>query len=325
MRLATVTVTRHAGVRRGEKVLILSDTQSDATFVSCLLAAAQASGGQVATLALPWEPTYPHAFFRWEEPPPHVAQAMLGSDVIIGFGRSSLCLTETSRRVCEAGGRILWMSAGFDYTRPVVTHEDYAAISDLAHRAATLLRRAERVHVTTAKGTDLQARLAGRIVVIEDGQVVAPGDVDFFPGGAWQTAPIESSVNGKVVFDGTLQGLGAVTSPLTVTFEEGWITKIEGAHAGTWRRFLDGFGDRTIYRFSHLGGGLARHAQIIGTDWEDLIMYGSVILSGGENIHFEGENTGRAHFDGTVLDATLELDGRPLIRDGVYVHPDLTA
>lgn len=323
MRLASMTVRAHAHVRPGERVLILSDTRAERCMVESLCIAAEQAGGMVTSLCVPWKDSFPHAFFVWDEPASHAAAAMLASDVIISYGRSMLAMTETARQSCKRGARVLWMTAEYDYLRPLIWAEDYSAIAERVKRIAGVVRKATEVHVTTAAGTDLRCRLSGRPVIEEDGTVELPGESDFFPGGAWQTSPLEASVQGVVVYDGTLQGIGALASEMRVEFVDGWITRIEGEKANQWRLFLENFGEQEIYRFSHIGGGLARHAQLIGTDWEDLLVCGSIIVAGGENVHMDGDNRGRAHFDGTVQNATVELDGEVLLEAGEYVHRDL--
>jgi leucyl aminopeptidase (aminopeptidase T) len=246
---------------------------------------------------------------------------MRASDVLIYYRQPLFCLTRAAFEAREGGLRTLWMTSDYDYTRPLVMDEDYDAMTRLGERITELVRKAKKIRVTTKNGTDLEATYGNRPVWFDDGKVEKPGESDFFPGGMWNSAPLEESVNGVVVFDGGLQGIGALQSPIKVTFKDGWIVDIHGKDSARWRSWLDSFGEKEIYRFSHLNGGLAKQAQVIGTDWEDLTMYGSILFAGGENIYFEGTNRGKAHFDGTALNATAYLDGELLMEDGVYVHP----
>lgn len=321
--LASKVIRERAAVRAGERVLVLTDTRADGAFVESLLASAFEAGAQAASLCLPWQRPYPHPYLTWEEPAAHVSAAMAASDVIIGYRQPLMCLTEAARAATGSGARALWMASDFDNTRPVVVDEDYNAMGELGRRIAELVRRAKIIRVTSPAGTDIHAEYEGRLVSFDDGTVTQPGESDFFPGGMWNSSPIESSFNGTVVFDGTLYGLGVLRAPLSVTFVDGWIRDIAGEQADEWKRALSAFGDPSVYLASHLSGGLARHARLIGNDWEDLIMYGTILFSAGAGAYYDGATRTHAHFDGTVLNATVYLDGEVLLDRGEYVHPTL--
>lgn len=91
-----------------------------------------------------------------------------------------------------------------------------------------------------------------------------------------------------------------------------------GWQAHTWQRWLRSFGEAEATRFAHLSGGLAREAQVVGHDWEDLIVRGSVLVAGGASLLYGGEVGAPAHFDGIVPNATLDVDGRRVLDAGDY-------
>jgi hypothetical protein len=97
----------------------------------------------------------------------------------------------------------------------------------------------------------------------------------------WNMIPKTDTVNGVVRFTAALHPVGRLVEPIELTFESGVVTSVRGGwQARAWERWLRSFGDADVFEFSHLSGGLAATARVIGHDWEDLIMRGSIVAAG---------------------------------------------
>jgi leucyl aminopeptidase (aminopeptidase T) len=75
-------------------------------------------------------------------------------------------------------------------------------------------------------------------------------------------SPIESTINGTLVFDGALWPpleLGKLNNPVKLEIKEGRITKIEGgAEADIFADWLKSFNDPNMYRIAHYSLDLIR-------------------------------------------------------------------
>lgn len=306
------------GVHEGERAVVVTDVFGGHPFVDALVSTLRLRGADASAIAIPPVPAKPHGYLTWAEPTPLLEPLLKSADVAVLYMSTLLVLCDAVERAREAGTRLLFIPADFDLTRPVVTDEDYDELAALGAAVCSRLEHATKAEVRTPDGTDIVfGSISGPRY--DDGRATQPGELDFFPGGMWNVIPKTDTVNGVVRFTAALHPVGRLIEPIELTFERGVIAAVGGGwQARAWERWLRSFGDAEVFEFSHLSGGLAATARVIGHDWEDLIMRGSILISGGESLLYGGENRGRAHFDGTVPDATLVLDGETVLDEGSY-------
>jgi leucyl aminopeptidase (aminopeptidase T) len=133
--------------------------------------------------------------------------------------------------------------------------------------------------------------------------------------------PIEDSVEGVAVIDGTMVGMaeieGLVEDPFEVTFEKGRLVKISGGKDGRkLKSLLDTLGEGGR-QFAELGVNSNPFApkKFIGGRL-DLAIAGHVHLGLGRNDMIGGKSKAECHFDLQMTWATLLLDGKPILEDG---------
>lgn len=301
-----------------ERVVLITDESPGHEFVLSLAAAARMGAADVVVLGAERVSAQPHGYLTWSPLSPIVAAALRASDVAVFYTSTLMALSDEVRAAAASGTRMLFIPADFDLRRPVVLNEDLAELDALGRSVTELLTSATRVRVMTSEGTDLTMTTGGA-VTYDDCQVRAAGDIDFFPGGMWNLVPDLDSVAGVVRFSAALHPVGRLAEPVEVTFESGSVTDVRGGwQARSWQRWLASFGEAEATRFAHLSGGLAREAHVIGHDWEDLIVRGSVLVAGGASLLYGGDLGAPAHFDGIVPNASLEIDGRLVLDAGNY-------
>lgn len=307
-------------VRSDERVAIITDEMPGHPFVACLSSAIRSKGADVVVVGTERVSSDPHGYLTWREPSSMVTSLLKECDIAVVYMSSLIALSEAARSAAARGTRMLFIPADFDLRRPMVLDEDLGALAVLGDAVTRRLREATKIRLTSDEGTDLTLR-AGGAVTYDDCRVTAPGDIDFFPGGMWNVVPDIDSVSGVVRFTGALHPVGRLVDPIELRFEGGTLTGVTGGwQARSWERWLRSFGDQEVTRFAHLSGGLSSRAQVIGHDWEDLIVRGSVIVAGGASLLYGGRNGASAHFDGIVPNATLHLDDEELIVAGEYVQ-----
>jgi 2,5-dihydroxypyridine 5,6-dioxygenase len=305
-------------LRAHERVVIVTDESPGHELVTCLAAAARTVAAEVVVVGAERVSAQPHGYLTWRPLSPVVASALQACDVAVFYTSTLMALSADVRSAAASGSRMLFIPADFDLRRPVVLGEDLGELDRLGAAVADLLRPASAVRVTSAEGTDLSMDATGS-VTYDDCQVRAPGEIDFFPGGMWNLVPDVGSVRGVVRFTAALHPVGRLAEPVEVVFESGTVTSVRGGwQARAWERWLRSFGEAETTRFAHLSGGLAGQAQVIGHDWEDLIVRGSVLVAGGASLLYGGDLGAPAHFDGIVPNATLDIDGVRVLDAGEY-------
>jgi leucyl aminopeptidase (aminopeptidase T) len=318
-----VAVARHivqqsVNVVPHETALVLTSSEADQSFATAMVSALREQGAQAAMVTIENPRAIPHGYLSWEEPEPLVAQLLAAADVAVVYLSTLVVLSKAVAQAREQGTRLLFIPADYDLSRRVVIEEDLGELSKLGESVCATLVSGQRARVL-GEGTELELELPGR-AFFDDARVINSGDVDFFPGGMWNVVPRPESVNGIVRLGASAYPLGRLASPIMLRFEGGRIVTIEGGwEAKAWKRWLESFADDRVFEFSHLSGGLARCAAVIGHDWEDLISRGSVLISGGESVLYGGRNAARGHFDAIVPDATVEVDGHAILAAGDYI------
>ena len=300
----------------GEDVLCTADGEERMDVMTLIAAECRSKGASAAVVLL--EPRRQH----YLEPPRSIVEAMKKADVIITYGE--LMHTQARKDACAAGAKFAALAdIPKEYlSRLNVTREDLLEVRSLTEKFAERLTRASSAHVTNRAGTDLRMSLKGRngIALLPFGKKGAFSVVPVYAEAP--IAPVEDSVEGVAVVDGTMVGEptieGFVSEPFTVTFEKGRVVKIsEGRDASRLKNLLDSV-EKEARTFAELGVN-SNHKipkRLTGTRLDDAIA-GHIHFGLGRNDHIGGESRAQNHLDFLVPWATLRLDGETVLEDGI--------
>ena len=118
-----------------------------------------------------------------------------------------------------------------------------------------------------------------------------------------------------MIIDGTMVGIGRLSSPLHVTIREGKLVAIEGEKSEKVGILLETPENATL---CELGIGTNEKALLCGVTLEDEKIDGTVHIAFGTNTSFGGINKAACHMDGIILKPTLYLDDKMVISDGEF-------
>jgi leucyl aminopeptidase (aminopeptidase T) len=129
-------------------------------------------------------------------------------------------------------------------------------------------------------------------------------------------APVEGTADGVIVVNASIPGVSLIGSePVRIHMEKGMAVAIEGgAEARQFRDLLASFNDPLVYNLGELGVGMNPKCVLDGTMLSDESVYGSIQLALGTSAYIGGTVKAAAHYDTILTDATLELDGQPVLR-----------
>jgi hypothetical protein len=187
---------------------------------------------------------------------------------------------------------------------------------DLRETASRLLRRLEgarEIRVTGRAGTDLTLNVEGRRWVT-DSKTLGPGDFANYPNGEVFVAPRRDGADGVLVADLTVPYTveGAVDEPVTVRFERGRVTSIEGGRAAQMLRELVADGGNGADVIAELGIGFNPTVQPRGHVMLDEKAAGTAHVAIGGNRTFGGDNEAAIHVDCIFGEPHVWVDGEPL-------------
>ncbi len=206
---------------------------------------------------------------------------------------------------------------------------DVDAVLEFQRLLQRLTTKSSAMHYTTPGGTDVVFENDPHRPVIAEGDVKGPGEYMLIGQVDW--APVEESIEGTIVFDGSVNPptqLGLLANPIKLKIKKGRVVDVlGGVEAKVYSDWLRSLGDDNMYRLAHVSYGCNPGAKLTGNVLEDERVWGCLEWGlGNQSTGFRAANISAvSHSDGITLRPTLYGDGELILRDGEYVHPDLTA
>jgi leucyl aminopeptidase (aminopeptidase T) len=196
---------------------------------------------------------------------------------------------------------------------------EFDAMAARSQAVATLLDEGALAHVTCPRGSDLRIDLSGRRGISDDGNLTEPGAFGNLPCGEGFIAPLTG--NGTIVAS-SLAPLGLSDEPAVLTVEDGGIVAAEGGLGPEYLSRLMAHGELGT-NLAELGVGTNDRARLTGNVLEDEKILGTVHVAFGASAGIGGTVSVPIHLDVVILDASLEVDGRPVLDGGSYVLDEL--
>jgi leucyl aminopeptidase (aminopeptidase T) len=209
---ARVVAKTCLNVKAGEKVLIVTDTSRDMSVAQALFEAVLELGAEpVIAVMTPRKHT-------GDEPPYSVFAAMKSSDAIICPTTASMYHTDARIEACKAGARLLSMTGATPETLAGdFMFIDFEAQRPKVEKLAKMFMNAEEILLKTPKGTNIRAKIKGRIAHAETALCHEPGCCMGAPDIEANITPIEDSAEGILVVDGSISAIpGVVKEPIQI-------------------------------------------------------------------------------------------------------------
>ena len=328
-------VLRLSKVVAGETVVVLTGAESNPRYIRASIAAAQGLGARCYRVDLP-----PVAETRKAgsgvtplDGNRSAIEALKQADMIVDL--MFLLHSAEQEEILATGTRMLLAVEPPEIlARMLPTQDDRRRIK----AASAVLKGAKTLTATSDAGTDLKCRLGEYPVLEEYGFADEPGKWDHWPSGFLATWPDEKSANGTVVLDAgdiIFPFKSYVLSPIALSIEDGYITRIEGGFDADYLRdYMAGYDDREAFAVSHLGWGLQPRAKwtalglydkaaSVGMDGR--AFYGNFLFSSGPNTEGGGTRTTACHIDFPMRNCSVSLDGVPMTLNGEVVPADQRA
>ena len=201
---------------------------------------------------------------------------------------------------------------------------DYDEVYRLTNHIYDLVRHAQVIHVTSAKGSDVTATFHQDWRWIPcHGRYHEQGKWGNLPEGEVYTAP--ATVDGVLVCDVLgdyfSEKYGVLQHPLTINVKDGYITTVTSEDTALAQEVRD-------YLFSVPNGNRAGEfaigtltslKKLVGNLLQDEKMPGLHVAFGNPYPQFTGADwDARVHVDVIPTSCTIEVDGRVIMRDGVF-------
>ena len=311
-----------------ETVAITWDTESDPEFVNSVEEAATKVGARPISIKV--------------NAPPHVGRAaepflpldslvagVQESDVWIELNGKWLLYSKVWEEAMKRKRTRYMCLVGMttDMARRCIGDVDIDDILHFQRKLQEITKASRSMHYTTPGGTDIRFENDPTRPVLVEGDVFGPGEYMLLGQVDW--APLEGSIEGTIVFDGSVNPpdeLGLLKGPIKMQVKEGRVVRVLGGREATiYDKWLQSFKDENMLRLAHLSYGCNPGARLTGNVLEDERIWGVLEWGlGNQSGTFGAANiVASSHSDGITLKPTLEADDQLIIKNGKYVHPKL--
>jgi aminopeptidase len=326
-------------VKKGERVIIVSNPQRETREISMALYDAAIRRGAETTLMFQREKG------QFDFADEAVIKALgSGPDVVISISSDRLGKDRyglkhgykgTKRRydhvfdvLYEEGKIRAFWSPGITtdiFSRTVAI--DYRELRSDAAKLCRIISSSEKVKVTAPGGTDVVIGIKGRRCRADDGNFTKPGLAGNVPSGEVFVSPALGTTNGTIAFDGSIVlnvGEIVIKRPILARVKDGYVTGISGgteadklkrsvlegeskarkmARSGKIKAAMAEKYARNAWSIGELGIGLNRKAKIVANMLEDEKVYGTCHFAVGSN--YDGDAEAMIHLDGLVRSPTI--------------------
>ena len=311
---ANMLVNQVLGLKRGETVLIVTDTDRPRIITQAIAYSAISAGGEVVVVTM--EPQQ----IGGQEPPAAVAAAMAAVQVVINQSPYSLPHTAAVREAIKHGVRIANLR---NVTEEMMVEggitADYHQVKKVTENLARLLTEADVIRMTTPEGTDFTMRTMGRKAIAQSGFVTRPGELSGLPDGEATLAPLEGVTEGVVVSPYIADQIGQITEPFRMEITKGRITGITGGkQAMELKGILEKRDEAGYNAASQFALGTNPACLVIPNTREVAKKLGTAHIAIGDNISLGGQSKSTFHIDFVFLNPSVYLDGKCILKDGEY-------
>jgi leucyl aminopeptidase (aminopeptidase T) len=324
---ASIVISSCLKVRPRENVLIFTDRHK-LQFAEDLARFAKEAGGAVSVVYVP------DSIRPVEKITDLHAVSLAAADVVIYVLETETLGKENneidlSREVAfrhrlitlplQHKGRVCMMP-GFTEEMLEAVSIDYKALDNRCRQLERILAD-KTIQVTSELGTDVLFSLKGRKFVIDSGDLSRPGLHGNVPAGEIYTAPVEDTMDGCMVIDGSVGSLGMVEQPFQIRLEGGVIKDMQPVSVGgrVFEKFteiceFDSPATKTIGEF---GIGLNPGAKIIGNMLLDEKVEGTVHFAFGDSYGL-GRTSSEFHTDLLITRPSIFVEGKCIMEKGKF-------
>lgn len=308
---ASRMVNECLGVKKGEKVLVITDKNKRVLANAILLEAKKVTDSKLIEIEV--------SVVSGTEPSKEIAEEMKKYDVIIIPTTKSLTHTNAVKIACEKGARVVTMP---DVTEEIMERTidiDYKANALKTNKLKDILDKGKEVKIITEAGTHLTLSIEGREAESGTGMLSKKGSMGNLPAGEAYIAPLEGTTNGTLVLDASMVGIGKLKNKIIIKIKKGFAVEFEGSkEAETLRKILEDVKDKNAFNIAELGIGTNPKATITGNVLEDEKVKGTAHIAFGKNSSFGGKIDVPIHVDGVFRNPTIFVDGKKIIDKGEF-------
>ena len=312
----------------GETVVITADTYSDENVINSTAASVYSAGAKPMVVQIATPAGAGKAADEYL--PSEVLGAVLSNaDVWIEYNKQWLTYSKPFEIAYESNRSIRYINLSDmkpDMLVRIIGNIDFPILSELLNKISNMNKKTEECRVKTEAGTDIIFATNPRHVVFCDaGNAAVPGV--FMTPGQISIVPKFSSINGVLVFDGSLFPVcGLLKKPIKLFIEKSRIVEIYGgSQAEEFKKYLNYFNDPNMLKITQMAYGLNPGAKLTGRFIEDQRVWGCVAWGIGNVSPYVAPPMGceaKSYCDGISMYASVWLNDIQILNKGRFIYPE---
>ena len=313
---AELIVNKLLAIKPGEEVVIVGDPETDMEMMHALAGVIQGAGAEYTVAIMPSRPTENSLSMT-----KFIDKGVEAADVFIGMTAASgaACYAEVLRKLCKENGlrKCSMVLRNLDIWTKGGATADYDELMKVGIRLRDVWAKGKEIYLSSAKGTDLKAKLGQAPPFIEAGFATEPGTSSAFSDGEVSLGPNEGTAEGVVVIDGPIAHIGQPATPLRLEFQKGRLIHISGDEkaAAQLQDMVTAVKDADA--FAEVGIGINPNCLQTGEFEEEKKRLGNVHIAIGKNTGaYGGTIAADIHLDMVFYDGTVKTDTDTLLLDG---------
>jgi leucyl aminopeptidase (aminopeptidase T) len=205
--------------------------------------------------------------------------------------------------------------------------EEHRTMQKFAKNLITKLSQAVRVEITNPAGTKLSLSVEGRSFFTDT--IIDKKTMKWMnlPTGEVIVAPVENSLEGKLVCDMAIGGIGPIKTPVEIMVRKGKVHDSSSEKAQVLKRVRESLAtDENSSTVGEFAFGINPKARFVEEFLEAEKMLGTIHIAFGNNSDFPGgKNPSKNHLDLLISKPTVEIlnkDGSSMniLANGVFTH-----
>lgn len=235
------------------------------------------------------------------------------SDAVYVFTRSNIAFSKEIQGVVASGRKVISCSpcSMIELVNKVPCEMDL--LQALTEKAAKALTRESEFTVVGADGSKLSGRIDNYDAMYAGFTLSGKDNFTIIPGGIIGIPIVPDSVNGELYVNGFLNDFGQIKSPCRVNVRHGEVSVDPAADVPG--SFIENSGMKW-FRPAELGIGTNPYSSTSSDTHESESAYGIIDVGFGENGHIGGPIHGDSHYDVTLMNSDLLIDGRKIVEKG---------
>jgi hypothetical protein len=187
--------------------------------------------------------------------------------------------------------------------------EEHREIQSSAQRLMARLVEAKGIRVTSPNGTDISLSVAGREFFTDTKFNWKTYKWGNLPTGEVLVGPVETSLNGTLVCDLTVGGIGPISSPVKITAKDGKAVRFECSDKNLLKRIESALSVDEMARYvGEFAFGLNKKARLSANFLEAEKVGNTVHVAFGHNTDYPGGmNNSATHMDFLISKPTVEV------------------